>query len=286
MDPKSFLDRFERRPSPPADLTSALANLARLPRDRPDLEAPARSLSRLLDIAFRAPDPSRIEDFDPGRLVRAWSAGTPAFREISPRLDEPALISRIASLAEAIGGKDASTLRRAIRKNQSGFLAMVSEILSGHPEEVVRRATEIGVGDQFLASVLRLALLPALSRFSAVLDPLRPEGIWNRGDCSNCGSRPLLAESRGIDQRIVYRCGLCASAWPGQRLQCPSCGESGPKALGFSFIEGEQDRFRLGHCQTCSAYWKVISTLSALSTPSLLVADLATFHLDVLAPGS
>ena len=93
----------------------------------------------------------------------------------------------------------------------------------------------------------------------------------------------MLAESRGLEQRISYRCGLCAADWPGERLGCPSCGEAASKALHHSFIEGEQERCRLAHCDTCLYDWKVVSTLTALSPPAMIVADLATVHLDLLA---
>jgi FdhE protein len=117
------------------------------------------------------------------------------------------------------------------------------------------------------------------------MDRVRPEGAWVRGDCPACGSRPLLAESRGLEQRIAYRCGLCASDWPGERLRCPACGESSPKSLRYSFVEGEQERLRLAQCDSCSYRWKVVATLSPLSAPGLLVSDLASFHLDVLGEG-
>ncbi len=93
----------------------------------------------------------------------------------------------------------------------------------------------------------------------------------------------MLAESRGLEQRIHLRCGLCAADWPGERLRCPSCGEVESKALHYSFVEGEQDRCRLAHCDTCLYDWKVVSTLTALSAPAMIVADLATVHLDLLA---
>jgi FdhE protein len=283
VDPRTFLDRLGRRAKPSAELIAALADLDRLGKERPDLEAPARSLSRLLEVAFFSPDDSTLAPFDLEALVRGWSEGTPAFRSHPPDLDEPGLIARARSIAKAIGGEDASALRAALRKNRVDLGSLAREVLAGRPEEVARRSAEVGVDPDRAASVLRLALLPALSRVSAAIDRVRPEGSWDRGDCPACGSRPLLAESRGLEQRIAYRCGLCASDWPGERLRCPACGESSPKALGYSFVEGEQERLRLAHCEACSGHWKVVATLSPLSAPGLLVADLVSFHLDVLA---
>ena len=285
MDPRTFLDRLGRRPKPSAELIGALADLDKLGAERPDLEVPARSLSRLLEAAFLSPDASRIVPIDLEALLRGWSEGTPAFRAHPPELDEPGLIVRARSIAKVIGSRDAQTLRDALRKGRIDLVSIAREVLAGRPESVAQRSAEVGVDPDLTASVLRLSLLPALSRISVAMDRARPEGAWARGDCPACGSRPLLAESRGLEQRIVYRCGLCAGDWPGGRLRCPSCGESSPNRLRYSFVDGEQERLRLARCDSCSYHWKVVSTLTPLSAPGLLVSDLASIHLDILGEG-
>jgi len=287
VDPRTLLDRFGRRPKLPADLASALGDLDRLARDRPELAGPARGLARLLGAAFSPPDSAPLAPPDDEAIARGWSEGVPACRSDPPRLDDRALIDRARSLASAVGTDDpaAPALSEAIRKRRIDLPALAREVFAGRPEEVARSAESAGVSPVLTASLLRLAILPSLARWSSALDRIRPEGAWDRGDCPDCGSRLLLAESRGLEQRIAYRCGLCAADWPGERLRCPSCGESSPKRLRISFIEGEQERYRLAACEACSDHWKVVATLGPLSPPGLLVADLATFHLDVLAEG-
>jgi FdhE protein len=285
VDPRSFLDRLRRRETPSAELRGALEDLDRLGKERPDLAAPARNLARLLEVAFLSPEAFAIVPLDFEALLRGWSEGTPAFRSHPPELDGPGLMARARSIAKVIESKDASTLRNSLRKRRIDLGSLAREVFAGRPEAVSRASAEVGVDPDLTASVLRLALLPALSRLSAAMDRARSEGAWDRGDCPNCGSRPLLAESRGLEQRIAYRCGLCASDWPGERLRCPACGESSPRSLRYSFVEGEQERFRLACCDSCSYHWKVVSTLSPLSAPGLLVADLASFHLDVIGEG-
>ncbi len=98
----------------------------------------------------------------------------------------------------------------ALRGRKIDLSGWAREVLAGRPEEVARGAEAAGLDASLVASALRLALLPALAPISAGLDRLRPEGAWDRGDCPNCGSRPLLAESRGLEQRIFYRCGRLA----------------------------------------------------------------------------
>jgi formate dehydrogenase maturation protein FdhE len=55
------------------------------------------------------------------------------------------------------------------------------------------------------------------------------------------------------------------------------------KQLGNLHLEGEGNKFRAATCQECRQYVKMVSTLVALSPSDLLLADLATVHLDLLA---
>ena len=89
-----------------------------------------------------------------------------------------------------------------------------------------------------------------------------------------------MAESRGLEQRRRLRCGLCAADWEGERLRCPFCNETDHRKLSFVAVEGEQDRFRIALCDSCGGTLKVVATLAPISAPGLLVAELATTHLD------
>ncbi len=285
MDPRAILDRFRRRSRPTPELTAALADLDRLAGLRPDLAPSGRVLADLLAAAFLVPDGGAPTPEDRDAMAVGWPAGIPAFRSRSPRLDGRALSLRGRALARVLGPTNpgARDFEQALRRGKIDLAAWADEVFAGRPEEVDRRAEAAGVAADLARSVLRLALLPSLAVASKALDEIRPEGTWDRGDCPHCGSRPLLAESRGLEQRIVLRCGLCAADWPGERLRCPSCGESGAKSLHYSYVEGEQERHRLAHCDMCRYDWKVVATLTALSPPGLIVADLATVHLDILA---
>jgi FdhE protein len=99
--------------------------------------------------------------------------------------------------------------------------------------------------------------------------------------CPYCGSRAALAEARGLEQLRLLRCTLCAAAWHAPRLACPHCRSSNPQDLESQAIEGQHDRARLVTCRVCGGSLKIIATLAPLSAASLLVADLATIHLDL-----
>ena len=285
MDPKAFLDRWIGRPAPSPELASALGDLERLGAERPELAPPARTLATLLVAAFQGTEPQPALGWDLESLQAGWRAGRPSFQTATPVLDEGVLAPRLRRLVEALRAENdsATAFAAAVRTRRVDLMGWVAEVLAGRSDEVSRRAGAIGLDPELASSILRLTLLPSLARLSLDLDRLRPEGAWDRGDCPNCSSRPLLAESRGLEQRIYYRCGLCAADWPGERLRCPSCGEVRSKSLHFSYVDGEKERCRLARCETCLYDWKVVSTLTALSPPAMIVADLATIHLDLLA---
>jgi FdhE protein len=93
----------------------------------------------------------------------------------------------------------------------------------------------------------------------------------------------LLGEFRGLEQDRWLRCGLCAAGWEFPRLACPFCDNRDHHRLGHLHVEGEEARRRASTCEECRGYVKAVATLGALSAPGLLVADLATVHLDLAA---
>ena len=281
----AFLDRWIGRPNASPELASAMADLDRLGVDRPELAEAARGLGTLLVAAFDESNPSLETGSSPDERLACWASGRPIFQAHPPRLDRATLMNRLRRLLAAMGEdhEPARVFARATRAKRFNLLGWVAEILAGRPESVTGDSERLGIDPALACSTLRLMLLASVARISVEFDRSRPEGVWERGDCPHCGSRPLLAESRGLEQRIYYRCGLCAAGWPGERLRCPSCGETDSKALHHSFVEGEGERCRLAHCDGCLYDWKVVSTLTALSPPAMIVADLATVHLDLLA---
>jgi FdhE protein len=131
--------------------------------------------------------------------------------------------------------------------------------------------------------VLRFALFPVLSRVNVALSPLRQNQRWEQGYCPTCGSWPLLGEFRGLEQVRFLRCRMCTAEWELPRLCCPYCGTRDHQLLGYLHVEGEEGKHRAATCDGCRGYVKMVTTLSALDGPHLLVADLATMHLDLAA---
>ncbi len=269
--------RGRERP-PSVEVSSALADLDRLSRNRPELTGPARVLGGVLLAVFDEPhvafDATSLRD----AIVRGWSEGHPAFRVAPPTLDSSAVKERAIGVCEILRKNNpaAAGLRDVIRTGQVNLAALAPWMLAD--EEPV--FLDPGPGAELIASVGRLALLPMLATASKAIGEAVPLVDWRRGTCPHCGNLPLLAESRGLEQSRFLRCGFCAADWPAHRLWCPSCETQEASLLRYEFAEGEEQRCRVCLCDHCGARLKVVSTLAPLSAAGLLVAELATVHLD------
>lgn len=271
-----------RRDEPSGALAAALLDLDRLVVRRPELSSAGKSLGELLRAAFSKPVAEIPLHAERGLIVDAWRAGVPAFRAGNSAANIPSvdLQKRALAICEVASRENpkAVVLSKSIRDGTADLDRWAARAIAGTLE-----TSEIAAVDSALArSVLRLALLPALAELSERLSRFRPEVLWMGGDCPHCGGSPLLAESRGIEQRRHWRCGFCAADWRGERLRCAFCGETDHRRLHYRFVEGEQERCRLSLCDSCGGGLPVVSTLGSVSAPGLLVLELETAHLDAL----
>jgi formate dehydrogenase maturation protein FdhE len=147
--------------------------------------------------------------------------------------------------------------------------------LATGPESIASATEALGLNSALAATVLRMVVLPALAQITRPLAELRQGVAWQAGYCPNCGSWPLLGEARGLEQERFLRCGLCAAAWPCDRLFCPFCGQRDHHALGYLHVEGEEDRYRAGTCDECKGYVKWVSTILGASAASRGPSDFA-----------
>jgi FdhE protein len=268
-------------------VVEALADLARHAEARPTL-APAMALLRdVLPRLYETPDDSRAPALTAETASAKLSAGTPLLRGETVQVDAPAFRRRWRAVCAAVAqhqNSDAgAALAAALERGRLDVGDLVGAVLSGQPEAVHARADALGVDAGLTTAVLGLVLFPAFSRIADALAPLRQGVRWEHGCCPTCGSWPLLGEFRGLEQTRFVRCGLCASEWEFPRLLCPFCGERDHRQLGYFSVEGEEARWRAATCDACRGYVKMVSSLAALSGPALLVANVATLHLDLAA---
>jgi FdhE protein len=271
----------------PPPVSEALLELARLVEARPMLRDPARMLDKVLPALFEQAPTETLAALPAERAAVKLADGLPLLRGEDVSLDESMFRSRWLMVCRALEedeGQDApQALAAALREGRLRPQELLVEVLAGRPEGIHQRAESLGLDPALTAMVLRLTLYPVLARWAAALAPLRQGAPWERGYCPTCGSWPLLAEFRGLEQLRFLRCGLCASAWEFPRLLCAFCGNRDHRQLGYFHAAGEESSRRAATCDACGGYVKTLTTLAALSEPALLVADLATLHLDLAA---
>jgi FdhE protein len=282
----SFLRRWFGGPrAAPPSVEEARAELDRVAADRPALQPLLSWLRELLpDLAPVAAPPVALTA--EGAHAKLTS-GTPLLRGWQIDLDPKAFRQRWQRVCRALEAQQpdgvAAALAEAPGPGRLGPADMLDAILAGQPEAVRAKAEALGLDGGLTATVLRFTLFPLLVALEAQLAPLR-EGVgWEQGYCPTCGSWPLLAEFRGLDQSRFLRCGLCAAGWEVRRLWCPFCGNRDHQTLGSLHGEGEEAKYRAAVCDACRGYVKTLSTLSALPPLRLLIADAATLHLDLAA---
>jgi FdhE protein len=105
---------------------------------------------------------------------------------------------------------------------------------------------------------------------------------WAEGYCPICGGWPTLAEARGLDGLRRLRCGRCGGDWRTEWLRCPFCGERDHEHLGSLVPEGSERR-TVDVCERCRHYVKAVTSLAPIRPEDVVLLDLATLVLDVVA---
>jgi FdhE protein len=247
-------------------------------------------LADILAGLFGGVHTEHIPAFDAENATARLADGLPLLRSVSGSLDPSRLRERYLHVCGVVqrhqsdNGDAARGLDDAVRRGRLEPVELLQEFLAGRPEAIHARAAALELDAELVVSTLRLSAMPGLAQFNAALESLRSTCAWERGYCPSCGSRPLLGEFRGLEQTRWLRCGFCAAAWVFPRLRCPFCDTQDHHLLGFFHVEGQESKYRAATCDHCHRYVKMISTLELLSAPQLLVADLATVHLDLAAP--
>jgi FdhE protein len=275
-----------RKPALSPEVADARAELIRLSEQSPMLAELAAQLNGLLPILHAEPLRVVIPTITRETAAQKLSAGVPLLRGETLDIDWPAVERRLQDVVGALMQRRADAapaLAQAVRSGQLDIAELTSAVLAGHPEGVHELADSLGLDVALTASVLALTLFPVLVPIRAGLEPLLSAGSWTEGYCPVCGSYPKLGEFRGLEQTRFLRCGLCAAEWQFPRLRCPCCGNRDHRQLGYLHVEGEEGKCRAGTCEQCRQYVKMVSTLSPLSPLRLLVTDVATVHLDLLA---
>jgi FdhE protein len=259
--------------------TDPTTRLAELQRRHPEWQA----WLRLVGEAERAVgDAGWSRPLDFSHSTQDASSGTPLLHGGMLRIEAvPAreLLQRLALIASDFPG--AASLRRyRPRAGDAARLLVAAVRQDGDDIAEVARASEIDVGA--LTSMAHFAALPLLRSAGQSLQDRIPEH-WPQGYCPVCAAWPIFAERRGLDRSRRLRCGRCAAQWEVQWLYCIYCNEGNHEQLASLEPEERAETLKVETCASCNGYLKSIATLQGFPDFELLLQDLETVELDLVA---
>jgi FdhE protein len=259
--------------------------LADLGRQRPEWQAWLRLLG---DIRQAMDDP----DWEPrfAETTRRDAIASPAPPQApllhgrSVEVDSGRIQRLVRRLATSAAGGDATSAAslRRYRPTAADAVALLAAAVRHDQTEIEALAARSGVNARALAAVAYFAALPLLHGARRRLDDGVPP-YWPHSYCPICAALPILVEQRGLDRTRWLRCGYCGGEWQASWLCCVYCGEQGHDHLGSLVPDDSGDRLKVETCATCHGYVKSVATLQAISPFELLLQDLETVELDLVA---
>jgi FdhE protein len=190
-------------------------------------------------------------------------------------------VRRLLALAGE-AGSDAIPLRAAANDGELDAVAFLEAAVNGDADRLEEIARSRGVEHETLGAVAPLAAMPVLQalrrRFGSAADPR-----WSDGVCPLCGGWPTMAEQRGLERARRLRCGRCGGDWAQPGIRCPFCDAAGHGHHAARVSEEDRESRRVETCAVCRGYLKNVSTLRAWAGDEVVLADLATIELDLVA---
>jgi FdhE protein len=259
------------------------ARVAELARQRPEWE----TWLRLLDLSARvSKDEGWRTPLNETELSSSSSGpeGAPLLHGRTLPVDAPRVARLVGSLAAAAseGQAEGGISLLQYRPSAAEALDLVSAAVRQAADEISLVAHERRIDEGAVASIAHLASLPLLQSCRQSLENRLPE-FWPHGYCPVCAAWPILAERRGLDRSRRLRCGRCAAEWEVEWLYCIYCGERDHKQLGSLEPETRGEMLKVETCATCRGYLKSIASLQGFPAFELLLQDLETVELDLVA---
>lgn len=263
--------------------TDTSSRLAELERQRPEWHVWFRLLSEaeraLDDAGWRTP---LGEAEAPGRWAGSPDEPLLNGRALKVNADVAQRLVRRVVATAAAGNLSPGASLRGYRPSTAEAVALIQAAVRQDLTGLAAVADAASVDRGSLTSVAHLAALPLLQSCGRLLADQVPRS-WPHGYCPICAAWPILVERRGLDRSRRLRCGRCGVGWEVQWLYCIFCGERDHERLGSLVPEDAGGTLKVETCASCRGYLKSIATLQAIPPFELLLRDLETVELDLVA---
>ena len=265
--------------------TDAATRVAELEHQRPEWAVWLALLAEVEELADRqSPDSGLRTTFASRKSSGRESGGasSPLLQHSALRIDGVEARQLIARLAEQASALENGASLGGYRPSSEESVELIGAAVRQDRNAMAAIAMTSGLDSGALASVAHLAALPLLRVSGRELQDQVPQH-WPHGYCPICAAWPVLAERRGLDRSRRLRCGRCASEWEIEWLTCAYCGERDHERLGSLVLEDGDERLKVETCASCMGYLKSMATLQAIPSFDLLLRDLETVELDLIA---
>ena len=263
-----------------------LAVIDRLAEQHPQYQAALESYRQLLEIMQETAE--KAGDDPSANLPKPdEQSERPLFERQALPIDFKTASDILAGFMERLsqsGREDRQGLANTLEKLQTDpqwAAALFQCVLDEDADALADFARQVNLDPEGLGFLVRTAMSPAMERLrSAFAGRIDPEN-WNHGHCPLCGSSPDMACFTSSGKRYLH-CELCGTQWAFQRIGCPFCGNADQERLGYLEPE-EETGFRVYFCKNCLKYIKTIDKREIEEAPPLVLADIVTLHLDLIA---
>ena len=170
----------------------------------------------------------------------------------------------------------------AAAQSELEYLTLFKASLQQDSDQLTKIANALGVDCEALQAVAALLPVPFLQACNRHWTrSVRTD--WAEGYCPICGAWPAFAEVRGIERSRYLRCGRCGGEWQMHCLSCPYCGITDHKELVSLMAENSGSNAVIDACKRCLGYVKILTTLQGSPPAKVILDDLASVELDVVA---
>ncbi len=158
----------------------------------------------------------------------------------------------------------------------------IENLINHQEESLTNLASKTELDKEILFSLFQMVLIPFYEKNAEAFRDNIDEAQWHGEFCPICSSLPMMGKFCKEDGRRILMCSLCRMEWIFPRLQCPFCHNTDQKHLRYFYIE-EEATYRIDVCEVCKGYIKTVDERVLGREAVLLVEDIVTFQLDILA---
>lgn len=143
-------------------------------------------------------------------------------------------------------------------------------------------AEQTGISLNMLTFITGKTLTPFMEKYAEKLREYIDSTLWFKGSCPVCGGEPLMGRLEKEAGKKYLQCYLCRTNWDFARLECSFCGNTDQEKLRYFFDE-EDNVHRVEVCDQCKTYLKIVDIRNTENDVVVVVENLATLHLDLVA---